>query len=158
MYAPTIWSETTDVENFGQYDDRIAKTLHSDSVRGFPREIPVDAQDVQYSYFYMSASREFLYLTVSWQYDDAEAFAQAVADYPQEDMKRYDSDTEIVCHYTGGTTANGVVYESWIQTAAIFEDESNRVHYVLTTIPEWLPRNSAEVSAYPDKFLNTETD
>lgn len=138
MMRPTVVSSTSDAANFGQYDKSIADRC---PIPGFPQEIPPDAKDVQYSYFYVNGSSECFYIAVSWRYDDEGAFAQAVADYPTDDMEQIASGTELVWH----RVRRSITERYYYITAGIFDDATNRVYFVLTRWEEDLPKSSAEV-------------
>ena len=138
MMRPTVVSLTSDAANFGQYDKSIADSC---PIPGFLQEIPPDAKDVQYSYFYANLSSEAVYVAVSWRYDDEEAFAQAVADYPTDDMEQIASGTELVWH----RVRESIITSYYFTTAGIFDDATNRVYFVLTTWQDDLPTSSAEV-------------
>lgn len=65
----TLYSRTTNPENFAQYDYLVEELLEERPAEWFPEEIPADARDVRYEYSYMM--EEELYIAVSWTAEEA---------------------------------------------------------------------------------------
>lgn len=64
--SPTVYSYTQDISCFGRYDKKVSVPEE------FPEEIPKEAEDVQYYYFYIDASSTEWYIAISWRGKDAD--------------------------------------------------------------------------------------
>lgn len=139
LAAPTVWSETTDVENLGQYDAFPGPCIESVPAELFPREIPGDAENVQYRYRFANASADELYMAISWQYEDAEKLWQIQSDLEQYGDWTVNSEGEWVLH------CDDPMDTIYLYVAVILNPDQNRVYYVAVRQRRPLPEKSEEV-------------
>lgn len=117
LFQPTIWSHTDDAEDFGDFDDVFLQHLTPNPVGCFPEEIPAEAENVQYCYYYVYAAAEYVYVAVRWEFPTEAAFNRYVSQLPP--------------------AAESALYEN-----ALFCDrESLSVGFVIAENDTWLPES-----------------
>lgn len=117
LASPTTCSYTNDVKNFGKYDEYVAMQFSERTV--FPDEVYEGAEDVQYCYYYRSASDELAYISVSWKISDEQMFQNYIQNYVETPLTE---DT-----YNSGWLQKGEAYRS----AVLVDDRTNQVAFVV---------------------------
>ena len=130
LFQPTIWSHTDDPEDFGDFDKVFVQHLTPNPVGCFPAEIPPEAENVQYSYYYVYAAAEYVYVAVRWDFPTEADFDRYVAQLPPAE--------------------SSALYEN-----ALFCDrESLSVGFVIAENENWLPKSLDNLIMTEDNFAN----
>lgn len=125
LYAPAFCSATSNPDHFASYDDEVEEfLLLNPPFVGFPQEIPVDAENIQYRYFYCNSSTETIFVAISWD--------------NRHDQVNSDSVTEICGDLIELHT------DSAAKTAVYYDEHNHRITYMLTNHEKYLPIHSNE--------------
>ena len=128
LFQPTIWSHTDDAEDFGDFDKTFLQHLTPNPVGCFPSEIPPEAENVQYCYYYVYAAAEYVYVAVRWDFPTEADFDRYVAQLPP--------------------AAESALYEN-----ALFCDRENlSVGFVIAENDAWLPESLDSIILNEEAF------
>lgn len=125
LYVPAFCSATSNPNHFASYDDEVEEfLLLNPPFAGFPQEIPVDAENIQYRYFYCNSSTETVFIAISWEIDRKSILSDSTADTSEDLIER---------HVDGAT-----------KTAVYYDENNHRITYVLTNHESYLPACSED--------------
>ena len=131
LYAPTMYSYTTDVSNFGKYD---ASDLGN--AEYFPQEVPEDAQ---YYYFYRNSASRAWYIAVAWEHTEEEFEAQLQFMMKHEKVIQVAPDE--ICFETH-------IGQEREHVKVIFNSESRMIYYISTSHEGYYPAESDDVFSW----------
>lgn len=138
LYSPTIWSETTDVANFGKIDERMTIRVESLPREIFPQEIPETANNVQYYYYYAYSATDDFYMAVSWECNRQEF------DNTMDNMVQYNKwTTNEIGEYI--LRCDDPLDDIYLYVSIIWDPNLERIYYIAVSQEETLPDTSQEV-------------
>lgn len=142
LALPATCSYTSNVNDFGNLDATIARDLQLAPVVAFPEELPKEAEQTRYCYFYQSSSSDIVYIAVTWQVEDNQKFKALVQQYVTE-----------LCD---GTTYNsGCLQEdSYYCNAVLMDNQTNKIGFVVTNREALLPSKVNDIIKTPADILN----
>ena len=128
LFHPTVWSHTDDAEDFGDFDKVFVQHLTPNPVGCFPTEIPPEARNVQYSYYYVYAAAEYVYVAVRWDFPTEADFDRYAAQLPPAE--------------------SSALYEN----ALFFDRENLSVGFVIAENDNWLPESLDDLIMTEEAF------
>ena len=128
LSAPTFCSYTEDCANYGQYDRAVEESIHLNGQGYLPETIPSEAKNVCYYYRYEHASTDTIYISVSWEYTEAE-LQKLQNQYNADSWEIYENGKRAV--FLSEKTAPGDI-QPYLHAAIVLCETDNMVTHILT--------------------------